>query len=71
MCSTSFRVPLKRSISSLSQGVRVKEVIKSMKDLTIKAMCTCGKEMTEKDYIYQFIKEIIDAKFCRRTFLDV
>jgi hypothetical protein len=44
-----IRVLLKRRVSNLSYSVQVKEVIKRMKNLTIKTTCACGEEVTEKD----------------------
>jgi hypothetical protein len=39
----------KGNISNLSHGVQVKEIIKNMKNLTVKAMRACGEEITDKD----------------------
>ena len=61
MCCTSFRVSLTRSISNLSHGVQAKEIIKDMKNLPMKAMCACVKEVTERAYFDQRIKERLDA----------
>jgi hypothetical protein len=42
VCNTRPASHLKKSVANLSSGVQVKELIRSMKNFTIKAMCFPG-----------------------------
>jgi hypothetical protein len=48
----------------------VKEIINSMKNLTMKTMCACGKEVTEKAYFDQLIKEMLNARILPQSAPD-
>ena len=50
MCGTSSVYYCMQIVSNLPFGVQVKEIIRSMKNFAIKAMCACGEEVTEKNY---------------------
>ena len=50
MCATKSVYYYKKNVCYLHQDVQVKEIIRSMKNFAIKAMCACGEEVTEKNY---------------------